>query len=219
MAGRLIDPAVDLFAAAALPPGLDYRPDFLSIGEEAALLQAMAELPFAAAPFREYRARRRIVAFGARYDFDADRLDRAAQPPPQLARVLAPLCERIAAALGTTVDGLQQVLVTEYSPGTPLGWHRDAAVFESIAGISLASACRMQWRRWPPRAREPVLSLRVAPRSLYLMRDEARWGWQHRVPEVEALRYSITFRTLRAAGDLRSRSSPQLDAEAGEHEG
>jgi hypothetical protein len=33
--------------------------------------------------------------------------------------------------------------------------------------------------------------------SLYLLRGPARWEWQHRVPPVPQLRYSITFRTLR----------------------
>jgi hypothetical protein len=31
-----------------------------------------------------------------------------------------------------------------------------------------------------------------------VLRDDARWRWQHHVPPTKALRYSITFRTLRA---------------------
>jgi hypothetical protein len=30
-----------------------------------------------------------------------------------------------------------------------------------------------------------------------VMREEARWGWQHAIAPTGALRYSITFRTLR----------------------
>jgi hypothetical protein len=30
------------------------------------------------------------------------------------------------------------------------------------------------------------------------MQDEARSGWQHSIPPVEQLRYSITFRSLRS---------------------
>jgi alkylated DNA repair dioxygenase AlkB len=195
-----IDPADDLFAAEALPSGLDYRPDFLSAHDESLLLRELAVLPMAAAPYKAYTARRRVASFGAAYDFDRDRLRTAAVLPD----FLTPLAARVARVLEVAPGALAQVLVTEYAPGTPLGWHRDAPVFESIAGVSLASACELQWRRWPPRAREPVLSLRVAPRSLYVMRGESRWGWQHRVPAVKALRYSITFRTLRAPGELRA---------------
>ena len=35
------------------------------------------------------------------------------------------------------------------------------------------------------------------PRSAYLMREPARSHWQHSIPAVEALRYSVTFRTVR----------------------
>jgi alkylated DNA repair dioxygenase AlkB len=43
-----------------------------------------------------------------------------------------------------------------------------------------------------------VLSLRLEPRSIYVMRGEARSGWQHSIPSVDEMRYSITFRTLRS---------------------
>jgi len=36
----------DLFEAPPLPPGLEYHPDFLTRGDEAALIGAFAELPF-----------------------------------------------------------------------------------------------------------------------------------------------------------------------------
>jgi hypothetical protein len=31
----------------------------------------------------------------------------------------------------------------------------------------------------------------------YLLRGSARWDWQHSIPPVDTLRYSITFRNLR----------------------
>jgi alkylated DNA repair dioxygenase AlkB len=86
--------------------------------------------------------------------------------------------------------------VAEYRPGTPLGWHRDAPQFGIVIGVSLGAACRMRFRRYPPRPREPAFSLVLEPRSAYLLLDEARWGWQHGIPPTPALRYSITFRTL-----------------------
>jgi alkylated DNA repair dioxygenase AlkB len=36
----------------------------------------------------------------------------------------------------------------------------------------------------------------VQPRSAYLLRGDARWDWQHSIPPVDELRYSVTFRTL-----------------------
>ena len=188
-----LDPELDLFAAEALPPGLTYRPDFLSVDDERALLAAILDLPLRPAPYKDYTARRRIASFGGAYDFARQQLN----PAPPLPDWLHPLRDRVARVLGVASDELAQGLVTEYAPGTPLGWHRDTPEFEQIAGVSLAASCEMRWRRFPPKAREPVLDLVVAPRSLYVMRDEARWGWQHSVAPTRALRYSITFRTLR----------------------
>jgi len=37
----------------------------------------------------------------------------------------------------------------------------------------------------------------AAPRSAYLLSGPARSVWEHSIPPVSALRYSITFRTLR----------------------
>jgi alkylated DNA repair dioxygenase AlkB len=88
----------------------------------------------------------------------------------------------------------------------PLGWHRDVPDFEDVVGISLAGTARMRFRRYPPvqPKKADVLSLELAARSAYLLRAEARWGWQHSVAPTPALRYSITFRTASARG-LRRR--------------
>jgi alkylated DNA repair dioxygenase AlkB len=37
----------------------------------------------------------------------------------------------------------------------------------------------------------------LEPRSVYLMRGPARWQYEHSIPPVDELRYSLTFRTLR----------------------
>jgi alkylated DNA repair dioxygenase AlkB len=65
-----------------------------------------------------------------------------------------------------------------------------------VFGISLGSACRMRFRPYDRRDdRRAAIALELAPRSLYAMRDDIRWRWQHSIPPVKALRYSITFRT------------------------
>jgi alkylated DNA repair dioxygenase AlkB len=90
-------------------------------------------------------------------------------------------------------------LVSEYRPGTQLGWHRDVPQFEMVVGVSLASAARMRFRAYPPRKGAPTFMLALEPRSAYVLKDEARWGWQHSIPPTPSLRYSITFRTRRGA--------------------
>ena len=53
--------------------------------------------------------------------------------------------------------------------------------------------------RFRPYARQhdraAVIAVELAPRSLYVMRGDVRWRWQHQIPPVKALRYSVTFRT------------------------
>ena len=90
---------------------------------------------------------------------------------------------------------LQQVLITEYTPGASIGWHKDRSVFGDVVGISLMSACTFRLRlkaghRWQRR------KLTIEPRSVYLLRGPARSEWEHSIPGVDSLRYSITFRNV-----------------------
>jgi alkylated DNA repair dioxygenase AlkB len=145
----------------------------------------MARLQFEEARYRDYTARRRIVHFGPD----------AAKP-----EFLRPLLQRVADWLGVEPADLRQVLINEYRTGTPLGWHRDSPEYDLVAGVSLGAPCRMRFRPFPHRrgdkAKAPILSLELAPRSAYQLCGDVRWRWQHSVPATKALRYSITFRTL-----------------------
>ena len=46
--------------------------------------------------------------------------------------------------------------------------------------------------------------MRLERRSAYVLTGEARQQWQHAIPGVPALRYSLTFRTLRSAEPKRA---------------
>lgn len=186
-----------------LPPGFVYLPQFLSEADEAWLIDRVQALPLREAQYRQYTARRRIVSYGGRYDFSANELTPAAPVPP----FLHPLRERICAWTGIAVAELNHALIAEYQPGTALGWHRDVPEFDVIVGVSLAGACRMRLRPYPPkRGRDPAaLALDLAPRSAYWISDAARWDWQHAISPTKVLRYSITFRTLRP----QARHSPR----------
>ena len=185
-------PAPDLFDVSPLPAGLDYQADFLMVCEEAELLPAIAALPFREATFQQYTARRRVVWFGQGYDpGGAERTD-VGPMPDWLADIRARVAERQRVA----PDAFAHALVTEYRPGTPIGWHRDRPEYGMVVGISLGSPVRMRFRPYDnQRDRSAIVTLELAPRSLYVMRDEIRWRWQHGIPPAKALRYSITFRT------------------------
>jgi alkylated DNA repair dioxygenase AlkB len=185
----------DLFGGSPLPPGLTYEPGFLSRDEEAALLEWISTLPFKQVRYKEYTARRRTVSYGTSYDFDNNRL----LPGRPMAEQLEPLRARAAAWAGLKPEDFHGALVAEYQPGTPLGWHRDVPDHEIVVGLSLLGWARMRLRRYPPvnPKKADVLNLELEPRSIYQLRGEARWGWQHSIAPTETLRYSITFRTPR----------------------
>ena len=178
-----------------LPEGLAYEPEFLARDEEQSLIALIRSLPLAAAKYKDYTARRRVVSFGGSYDYDANKL----LPAQPLIEALHPLRARVARWAGIAPEALHHVLVAEYAPGTPLGWHRDVPDHEEVFGVSLGSTAVLRFRPYPAVAprRADVVKLRAAPRSIYAMRGAARWAWQHGVAPVDELRWSITLRTAR----------------------
>ena len=189
---RMLRPAADLFEASPLPPGLEYHADFLAVDEEAALLRAFTDLPFREAKFQQYTARRRVDRYGLLYDENLRAWVEGRPLPP----FLVDLRQRVATWRGVSPERFVHALVTEYRPGTPIGWHRDKREYGIVIGISLASACRMRFRPYDNQhERNAIIALALAPRSLYVLADEIRWAWQHSIPAAKALRYSVTFRT------------------------
>ncbi len=182
----------DLFDDAhSSPGGFSYWPDAVSHNEENAWVRQLEALPLKPFEFHGYLGKRRIVSFGWRYDY-AGRALRKSEPLPDF---LEPLRQRAAAVAGIDVQSLQQALVTEYDTGVTIGWHRDKPMFEDVVALSLLSACRLRlrrkrgtrWERW---------STEIAPRSIYRLSGAARHEWEHSIPPVEGLRYSVTFRSF-----------------------
>lgn len=188
----------DMFSNGPVwPHGLAFHAEFISPDEEVALLARFAELPFRAAKYRHYTARREVVLFGTE-DFIGSGAD-AEKDFPRMAfpGFLHNLRGRVATKLGIEEQDLVHGLVTRYPVGAPIGWHRDAPPFDKIAGLSVGSDERMRFK--PVRANNArPFYLPLPRRSLYLMRDNIRWDWLHSLAPVKQLRYSITFRTLLA---------------------
>lgn len=181
-----------------LPDGFLYKLDFISLEEESNLLNQIASLNFQPFDFHGYIAKRRIVEYGYEYDFTS----RQAQTAPPLPTFLEPFRVRAAHWADVPSDEIIESVITEYSPGSPIGWHRDVPQFEIIMGISLKSSCRFRFK--PYRREGKIASVELQPRSAYILRGPARWDYQHSIPAVKTLRYSITFRTWRSRPTKRS---------------
>jgi alkylated DNA repair dioxygenase AlkB len=176
----------------AFPAGFKYQPDVITLEEERQLIRDIQPLPFKEFEFHGFTGKRRVVSFGWRYDYTERGLQKADDIPP----FLMPLRVRAAQFAGLGPTDLQHVLVTEYSPGAAIGWHRDKAEFDDVIGFSLLSAARFRLRRKTGDKYERV-TLNVQPRSAYLLSGPSRTEWEHSVPGVAELRYSITFRNFR----------------------
>lgn len=175
------------------PDGFRYVPELITPEEEVELLARVSELPFREFEFHGYRGKRRVVSYGWQYDFGARQLREADDMPA----FLLDLREVAAQFAGVAPESLQHVLVTEYGPGAGIGWHRDKAVFGIVVGISLLSPCVFRLRRRTGERRWERVSLISEPRSAYLLGGTVRDEWEHSIPPVNALRYSITFRNMR----------------------
>jgi alkylated DNA repair dioxygenase AlkB len=181
-----------------VPEGFHYRLDFVTPEEEAALVDDLSRVEFALFEMRGVVARRRVAFFGRSYD-------RATVSPP-LPSFLVPLRARIAAWANIPAENFAMALINEYRPGAPIGWHRDAPQYDIVGGISLLSTCRMKFRPYiRPGTHAPGVggkrmathAITLVPRSAYFMTGEARNGYEHHIPAVTTLRYSITFRSVR----------------------
>ena len=89
------------------------------------------------------------------------------------------------------------MLVQRYPEGAPIGWHRDSPAYELVAGVSSSRPRGCACGAGPQTTVSPTSSS-LEPRSGYVLAGESRWKWEHHVPPAKSLRYSITFRSLRA---------------------
>src|SRR5262245_29359168 len=183
---------------ADVPTGFQHRDDFISVDEERALVDDISRVEFANFEMRGVVARRRVAFFGRSYD-NSD------VASPAMPAFLLPLRDRIAAWAGVAGDAFAMALINEYRPGAPIGWHRDAPQYDIVAGVSVLSACRMRFRPYVSPKDVPSVKggrrvatheIELERRSAYLMTGASRTSYEHHIPAVADLRYSITFRTL-----------------------
>jgi alkylated DNA repair dioxygenase AlkB len=179
----------------ALVTGLKYSPDFITADEERELVARLGQLDLSPFRFHGWLGNRKTRSFGWRYDFD----DASFTPTEPIPDWLKSLRDKAASFAGAALDDIHHALVARYDPAAGIGWHKDRDVFERVVGVSLHTPATLRFRQRAGRTFKRA-SLEVEPRSAYLLSDEARWNWEHRVTPGEQLRFSITFRTLSEKG-------------------
>ena len=173
--------------------GFAYQPELISGADEDALVARVRELPFQEFEFHGFQGKRRVVSFGWKYEFSGGGQLRKADEIPEFLLRLRSLAASFARL---DADAFQHVLVTEYGPGAGIGWHRDKAVFGQVVGVSLLAPCVLRFRR-KMKTKWDRVNVLAERGSGYHLTGPARAEWEHSILRVDALRYSITFRTMR----------------------
>jgi alkylated DNA repair dioxygenase AlkB len=173
------------------PRGFRYREEIVTQEEEAAVVASLGQLDLKPFEFHGHLGSRRVASFGLKYDFSRRSVERASDMPAFLGNLIV----RVAEFAGYETDLFRQVGVNEYRPGAGIGWHKDKSQFGIIVGVSLLGPATMRFRR-AHGANWIRISHTLKPRSIYILSGEARTVWEHSIPPLSDLRYSITFRTL-----------------------
>lgn len=177
-------------------PGLSLHADYVSEREEEELVAAIDLLPW------DTNWERRRQPYGYRYG-------RAAGPVAPIPAWGVKLSLRMLHA-GIADRPFDQMLINEYLPGQGITLHRDYDPFDrTVVSLSLLSACVMDFRRVADGRRESLL---LAPRSLLVLSDEARYEWEHGIARRKSDRWqgvrilrqrrlSLTFRISKEPGE------------------
>jgi alkylated DNA repair dioxygenase AlkB len=161
------------------PEGFRYAPDFISEAEEQHLLTLFKDMPFKPYVYEGYDAKREIISYTKVRGYPT---------------FLLPYIKRVSAFIDVPREHIMHAMVTQYRPGTQLGWHRDMPPYDKIIGISLGSSVPFRFRRKVGITWERI-TVTAEPRSIYMMSGPSRYEWQHSIPPVDDWRYSITMRT------------------------
>ena len=196
--------------APGWPEGMRYAPDIVTADEEQRLLALLSGLPFKEFEFHGFLGKRRTVSFGWRYDFNGDGLGQSDPVPEFLSGSRAsgalrgPRPGRAGARPCHRVPGRRR---HRLAPG-PSGVRRCDRGFaartlhpppaaQTRAGKKAGAGWRIRGNVIPRQAPSGSGSLSPRPRARPICRARVvRDAWEHSIPPLDQLRYSVTFRTM-----------------------
>ena len=179
--------------------GLRYIPDYITEFQHDWLLDRIDE--------QEWHnfGKRRAQHYGPKYDYKTGKLiyDTDMNDFPEwLKRLSHKLHED-----GHILEVPNQMLVSEYQPGQGIGGHIDKEPWfkDTIISLSLGSSCIMEFTNQYDKMKK--VSVWLAPRSIAVLREAARYTWLHGIPARKSdvwdgrkyarqRRVSLTFRSV-----------------------
>lgn len=149
--------------------------------------------------------KRRVQHYGFKYDYKARKVNRdmhIGELPEWLKRLSQKLKED-----GHMPEIADQVIINEYEPGQGIAGHIDCepCFRDTIASLSLGSGCVMDFTNKDDKSQK--IPAWLAPRSLVVLSDEARYKWLHGIAARKSdvwdgqkhergRRVSLTFRKV-----------------------
>ena len=191
MQQNVLFPEMQERPAESEPRGFRYQDDIITEAQQTALVESIRQLELKPFELHGHLGNRRVVSFGLKYDYSR----RSVEPATQMPAFLDDLLVRVAKFAGIDANAFRQIGVNEYPPAAGIGWHKDRQEFGIIVGVSLLASATMRFRK-ADGARWTRVSHTVKPRSIYILDGEARTQWEHSIPPLRDLRYSIIFRTI-----------------------
>jgi len=147
--------------------------------------------------------KRRVQHYGYKYDYKNHEINRSMfiAPLPDWAMKLV---RRLHGIYSKSFP--DQIIVNEYEPGQGIENHIDCKTCfqDTIISLSLGSACAMDFIKYGGNEKK---TLWLEPRSLIVLKDEARYEWTHGIAKrksdiwqdqkfLRSRRVSLTFRTV-----------------------
>lgn len=170
--------------------GLSYIQNYISESDQARLMRHIDSCPW------NMDLKRRTQHYGYRYDY---KIRSTSTYLGEIPKWLNELAERF---LHDSIFEVypDQVIVNEYQPGQGIAQHIDCipCFKDTICSLSLLSGCTINFAQDSMK-----YSLYLEPRSLLILKDEARYKWTHGIPARKkdhdikrGRRVSLTFRQI-----------------------
>ena len=189
--------------AVKLIRGLQYIENYISVADHYWLLARIDEQQWLG------DLKRRVQHYGFKYDYRTRKVSRdmrIGELPKWLTIQGVPVVYKLEKE-GYMPEGTDQVIVNEYQPGQGISSHIDCepCFKNTIVSLSLGSGCVMNFtNKFDKTKKIPVW---LAPRSIVVLRDEARYDWLHGIAArkwdewdrhkyVRERRVSLTFRKV-----------------------
>lgn len=179
--------------------GLQYVPDYINETQHDSLLGRIDNQQWLG------DLKRRVQHYGFKYDYRARKVNlelRIGALPEWLQKLSRKLHRD-----GHMPETADQVIVNEYEPGQGISSHIDCepCFKDTIVSLSLGSGCVMNFTN--KFDRKHIIPIWLAPRSIVVLRDEARYEWLHGIAARKwdvwgnqryerARRVSLTFRKV-----------------------